>query len=88
VVQNFGATLKEMPGRIRYIRLCPVEDGVGWHIVFETPQGLMTLILVPGKRCRSCRPHRPRMEPLARPVRGGYYAVVTLRCRGIGRSTK
>jgi hypothetical protein len=78
-VQSFGGTLNELPGKVRYIRLCPVEDGFGWHIVFETPDGsLATLILVPGKQM-------PRLETasaggwsaLARPVRGGYYAIVT-----------
>jgi hypothetical protein len=78
VVQNFGATLKEMPGTIRYIRLCPVEDGVGWHIVFETPQGLATLILVPGKRLPELQTASAAgWSALARPVRGGYYAVVS-----------
>jgi hypothetical protein len=78
VVQDFGATLKEMPGTIRYIKLCPVEGGMGWHVVFETPGGLATLILVPGK-------HLPELQTasaagwsaLARPVRGGYYAIIT-----------
>ncbi len=78
VVQSFGGKLKELPGKIRYIRLCPMEDGFGWHVVFETPEGLATLILVPGKR-------PPRLETasaggwnaLARPVDGGYYAIVT-----------
>ena len=77
-VQTFGGNVKELPGKIRYIRLCPVEDGYGWHVVFETPQGLATLILVPGKRL-------PRVETassggwnaLARPVHGGYYAIIT-----------
>ena len=77
-IQTFGGNVKELPGKIRYVRLCPVEDGYGWHVVFETPQGLATLILVPGKRL-------PRLETasaggwnaLARPVRGGYYAIVT-----------
>ena len=77
-IQTFGGEVKELPGKIRYIRLCPVEDGYGWHVVFETPQGLATLILVPGKRL-------PRLETasaggwdaLARPVRGGYYAIIT-----------
>src|SRR5215831_7120260 len=54
-VQTFGADMRELPGKIRYVRLCPVEDGYGWHVVFETPQGLATLILVPGKRL-------PRLE--------------------------
>jgi hypothetical protein len=77
-VQSLGASVKELPGKIRYIKLCPIEDGQGWHIVFETPEGPATLILVPGKRL-------PRIETassagwnaLARPVRGGYYAIVT-----------
>ncbi len=77
-VQYFGGTLKEMPGKIRYIRLCPVEDGVGWHIVFDTPHGLATLILVPGKKlARSEMASTGGWNALARPVRGGYYAIVT-----------
>lgn len=78
VVQNFGATLKEMPGTIRYVRLCPVEDGFGWHVVFETPQGLATIILVPGKRLPAPQTvSTAAWSALARPVHGGYYAIVT-----------
>jgi len=78
VVQNFGGTLKELPGRIRYIRLCPVEDGYAWHVVFETPQGLATLLLVPGKRMSGVETaSTARWSSLARPVHGGYYAIVT-----------
>jgi len=77
-VQNFGATLKDIPGRIRYIRLCPVEDGMGWHIVFETPEGLATLILVPGKQMPQTQSASMKgWNALARPVKGGYYAIVT-----------
>jgi len=39
-VQEFGGTLKAPPGTVRYIRLCPVEETHGLHIVFETPEGL------------------------------------------------
>ena len=46
-MRNFGGEIKEPLGRVRYIRLCPVGTGTGWRIVFETPQGLATLILVP-----------------------------------------
>lgn len=78
VLQEFGATLNEMPGAIRYIRLCPVEGGYGWHIVFETPQGLATLLLVPGKRLPGVQmASTQRWSALARPVHGGYYAIVT-----------
>jgi len=77
VVQEFGAQLEEMPGTIRYIRLCPVEGGYGWHIVFDTPQGLATLLLVPGKRLPAAEAaSTARWSALARPVHGGYYAVV------------
>ena len=77
VVQELGGTLKEMPGTIRYIRLCPVEDGYGWHIVFETPEGLATLLLVPGKHLAAPQTaSTAAWNALARPVRGGYYAVV------------
>jgi len=78
VVQAFGGTLKELPGKIRYIKLCPVEDGMGWHVVFETPEGLATLILVPGKRLsRFETATAGKWSALARPVQGGYYAIVT-----------
>jgi len=77
VVEEFGATLEEMPGTIRYIRLCPVEGGYGWHIVFETPQGLATLLLVPGKRLPAPETaSSASWSALARPVHGGYYAVI------------
>ncbi len=78
VVHEFGATLKEIPGTIRYIRLCPVEGGHGWHVVFETPAGLATLLLVPGKHLPAAQSASAAgWNALVRPVRGGYYAIVT-----------
>ena len=78
IVQDFGGTLKALPGTIRYIRLCPVEDGTGWHIVFETPEGLATLLVIPGQPLGTTQ-HASSAEwsALARPTRRGYYAVVT-----------
>ena len=77
-VQTFGGDVRDLPGKIRYIRLCPVEDGYGWHVVFETPQGLATLILVPGKRLPGLETASAGgWDALARPVRGGYYAIIT-----------
>jgi len=78
IVQTFGGTLKQLPGRMVYFECCPEEDGIVWHAVFQTEQGLATLILVPGKR----PPHpetaaTARWNALAEPVRGGYYAIVT-----------
>ncbi|MGH8629506.1 MAG: DUF3379 family protein [Burkholderiales bacterium] len=78
VLQNFGGSLKEPLGNVRYIRLCPVEEGFGWHLVFETPEGLATLILVPGKQLRGLETASSGgWSALVRPARGGYYAIVT-----------
>jgi hypothetical protein len=78
IVQDFGGTLKAPPGTIRYMRLCPVEDGTGWHIVFETPEGLATLILVPGKPLRATQSASAGgWNAMARPAGRGYYAIVT-----------
>jgi uncharacterized protein DUF3379 len=78
VVHSVGGTLKEPIGRVRYIRLCPVEEGTGWHIVFETPQGPATLILVPDKRIASAADaDASGWNALVRPAARGYYAIVT-----------
>lgn len=78
VVAQFGGTVKEMPGTIRYIRLCPMEDGMGWHVVLDTPQGLVTLLLVPGKPLRKAQSASAEgWSAVAQPAARGYYAVVT-----------
>jgi hypothetical protein len=78
VVDNFGGRLNVSLGDIRTMKLCPVEEGVGWHLVLETPEGLATLILVPGKKlARAQRASLDGWNALARPARGGYYVVVT-----------
>lgn len=78
VLQEFGGTLKEPLGSIRYIRLCPFEGGACWHIVFETNDGLATLILVPGKTLHAAETASAGgWNALAQPVPRGYYAIVT-----------
>jgi hypothetical protein len=77
-LRSFGGTLKEPIGRVRYVRLCPVEGGTGLHIVFETPEGLATLILVPDKRIASAAvADAAGWNALVQPAPRGYYAVVT-----------
>jgi len=77
-VREFGGTVRWLPGKVVYFTRCPVEGETGWHAVFETGQGLATLIFVPGKR-----PKRPESaataewSALAEPIRGGYYVIVT-----------
>jgi hypothetical protein len=78
LVQSSGGTLKAPLGMLRYIRLCPVQDGTGWHIVFDTPEGLATLIIVPGKTPGATQAASTvGWSALARPTPRGYYAVVT-----------
>lgn len=78
VVQNFGGSVKDMPGKIRYIRLCPFEDGLAWHVVFETPEGLATLFLVPGKKPKAVQAASVSgWSAVVHPTERGYYAIVT-----------
>lgn len=78
VLQKFGATLKAPLGEVRYIRLCPFEGTLAWHIVFESSEGQATLLLVPGKPLRAGETAAAGgWSALVRPVRTGHYAVVT-----------
>jgi hypothetical protein len=78
VVQNLGGSVKDIPGKIRYLRLCPFEDGMGWHVVFETGDGLATLFLVPGKKPNAAQAASvDGWSAEVHPMQRGYYAVVT-----------
>lgn len=78
VIESFGGTLKAPLASIRYVRLCPVEEGTGWHVVFDTSEGLATLILVPDKPLRSTQTASTKgWSALVRPAGNGYYAIVT-----------
>jgi uncharacterized protein DUF3379 len=77
-LRSFGGTMKAPIGRVRYVRLCPVQGGTGLHIVFETPEGLATLILVPDKHVASAAAaDAAGWNALVQPSPRGYYAVVT-----------
>jgi hypothetical protein len=78
VVHDLGGSVKDLPGRIRYFRLCPVDGGFGWHVVFETPEGLATLFLVPGQHVKTVQKTSVGgLNAAVHPVKGGYYAIVT-----------
>jgi uncharacterized protein DUF3379 len=78
VLRSFGGTLKEPIGRVRYVRLCPEQEGTAWHVVFETPEGLATLILVPDKHVTAAAEVQAGpLNALVQPAARGYYAVVT-----------
>lgn len=78
IVHEFGGNMREPIGHVRYIKRCPVEQGSGWHIVFETPQGLATLILVSDRPiAAAATTNLGRWTARVEPIRGGYYALVT-----------
>ncbi|WP_374338503.1 DUF3379 family protein [Methyloversatilis sp.] len=52
VLESFGAEVKVPLTAVRYVKLCPVPGGTGWHIVFDTPNGPATVLLMPRKDSR------------------------------------
>lgn len=79
IMHEFGGELDAPLGRIRYIKLCPINGGAGWHIVFETEHGLATLLLVPGDRMgrRTEQASIGGWTALARGGGKGFYALIT-----------
>ncbi len=53
VLESFGAEVKLPLTAVRYVKLCPVPGGTGWHIVFDTGHGPATLLLMPQSRERA-----------------------------------
>jgi hypothetical protein len=78
VLANFGGELMEPIGTVRYMRLCPVPNGTGWHIVLETAAGPATLLLIPGKNVSGAVLDAKFGGLTARALPGGqgYYAIV------------
>jgi len=78
VMANFGGTMKSPIGKVRYMRLCPVPNGTGWHIVLDTEAGPATLLLIPGKEISGQVLEAKFRGLTARALPGGqgYYAIV------------
>lgn len=50
VLANFGGKIEAPLAPVRYLHLCPIKGhGMGWHVVYATPHGDVTLLLVPAK---------------------------------------
>lgn len=79
VMHTFGGEMQASLGKVRYMKLCPVPEGTGWHIVFETEDGrLATLILIPAKRMKTDAEQAQvgGWNAVARPGGQGFYAVI------------
>jgi hypothetical protein len=80
VLSNFGGAMQQPLGQVRYIHFCPIEGfGMGWHIAYDTPQGKVTLLLIPGQHSG---PETGTVQVEGMQVRvqragQGYYAVIT-----------
>lgn len=88
VMHTFGGEMQASLGKVRFMKLCPVPEGTGWHIVFETEQGeLATLILIPAKRMQAQSEQATvgGWNALARPGGQGYYAVITQSPETLGK---
>jgi hypothetical protein len=80
VLSNFGGAMQQPLGQVRYIHFCPIEGfGMGWHISYDTPEGKVTLLLIPGQH------GGPDMQTVqvegmqvrVRRAGQGYYALIT-----------
>lgn len=78
VMANFGARVQTPLGRVRYVKLCPVPEGTGWHIVLDTDRGPATLLLVPTRHPGAAviTATLKGMGVHVEPGGQGYYAVV------------
>ncbi|MDB5888733.1 MAG: hypothetical protein JWM03_1605 [Rhodocyclales bacterium] len=80
ILSNFGGAMQQPLGQVRYIHFCPIEGfGMGWHISYDTPQGKVTLLLIPGQHSG---PDKQTVQVEGMQIRvqragQGYYALIT-----------
>lgn len=80
VLSNFGGAMQQPLGQVRYIHFCPIEGfGMGWHISYDTPQGKVTLLLIPGQHSgpETQTVQVEGMQVRVRRAGQGYYALIT-----------
>jgi hypothetical protein len=80
VLSNFGGAMQEPLGQVRYIHFCPIEGfGMGWHISYDTPQGKVTLLLIPGQHSGpdTQTVQVEGMQVRVRRAGQGFYALIT-----------
>lgn len=79
VLASFGGHLQAPLGEVSYIHFCPVEGfGQGWHIIYNTPAGKLTLLLIPAKE-GAAKVQTVQVEGRSVKVEragAGYYALI------------
>ena len=88
VVKRSGGELGEPPGETSYVDHCPLPGGgTGEHLVFNTPHGKLTLILMPGKHItHPVRLDRDRLTVSLMPAGKGSLALVSDNRERIGEA--
>lgn len=77
VLASFGGHVAREFATVRFMKLCPVPGGTGWHIVMDTEYGMVTLLLMPGKHnAEEQRVHEGSLTAITKSRGQGYYAVV------------
>ncbi len=78
-VRRSGGELGKPPGEASYVDHCPLPGGgTGEHLVFNTPHGKLTLILMPGKRItHSIRLEKDGLTVSLMPAGEGSLALVS-----------
>lgn len=72
-----GVSLPRQIGELRYVGTCPFLGMLAHHVVATTPQGKVTLLLLPGKRVGERRHARSRgLAAMVSPAAGGAIALV------------
>jgi Protein of unknown function (DUF3379) len=87
-VSRSGGELGEAPGETSYANHCPLPGGgTGEHLVFNTPHGKLTLILMPGKRItHPVRLDKDRLTVSLMPAGEGSLALVSENREKIGEA--
>lgn len=80
ILANFGGAMQQPLGQVQYIHFCPIEGfGMGWHVSYKTPEGMVTLLLIPGEHKG---PDTQTVQVEGKQVRvqragQGFYALIT-----------
>lgn len=87
-VKRSGGELGEPPGETSYVDHCPLPGGgTGEHLVFNTPHGKLTLILMPGKSiAHPVRLDKDGLTVSLMPAGKGSLALVTENSGRIGEA--
>lgn len=86
VKQTLKVSLPEQLGEVRYIGICPFQGTIAHHVVIITPQGKVTLLLLPEKRLDGKAWASARgLRSIVRPAGEGSLAIIADSSRSLER---